>query len=47
MSLVPVHGGLAELIDRTLPWSARKSLIEKSSSLPSVTLNEGIGRAHV
>ena len=41
MSLVPVHGGLSDLINRTLPWSARKSLIEKSSSLPSVTLNEG------
>jgi sulfate adenylyltransferase len=41
MSLVPVHGGLADLINRTLPWSARKSLIEKSSSLPSITLNEG------
>ena len=41
MSLVPVHGGLSDLINRTLPWSARKSLIEKSSSLPSITLNEG------
>jgi sulfate adenylyltransferase len=41
MSLVPVHGGLSDLINRTLPWSARKSLIEKSSSLPSLTLNEG------
>jgi sulfate adenylyltransferase len=33
--LVPVHGGLDELVDRTVPLSGRKALSEEAAKLPS------------
>jgi sulfate adenylyltransferase len=33
--LVPVHGGLDELVDRTVPLSGRKALTEEAAKLPS------------
>jgi sulfate adenylyltransferase len=33
--LVPVHGGLDELVDRTVPLSGRKALTEEAEKLPS------------
>ena len=34
--LVPVHGGLEELVDRTVPLSVRKELVAEAAELPSV-----------
>jgi sulfate adenylyltransferase len=34
--LVPVHGGLDELVDRTVPLSKRKALAEEAAKLPAV-----------
>jgi sulfate adenylyltransferase len=34
--LVPVHGGLDELVDRTVPLSQRKDLLAEAAGLPSV-----------
>jgi sulfate adenylyltransferase len=34
--LVPVHGGLDELVDRTVPLSRRKDLVAEAAGLPSV-----------
>jgi sulfate adenylyltransferase len=34
--LVPVHGGLDELVDRTVPLSKRKDLVAEAAALPSV-----------
>jgi sulfate adenylyltransferase len=34
--LVPVHGGLDELVDRTVPLSQRKELLAEAAGLPSV-----------
>jgi sulfate adenylyltransferase len=36
--LVPVHGGLEEPVDRTVPLSARKELLREAASLPSITV---------
>ena len=34
--LVPVHGGLDELVDRTVPLSQRKEFLAEAAGLPSV-----------
>jgi sulfate adenylyltransferase len=34
--LVPVHGGLDDLVDRTVPLSKRKDLVAEAAQLPSV-----------
>jgi len=34
--LVPVHGGLDELVDRTVPLSKRRDLVAEAAGLPSV-----------
>jgi sulfate adenylyltransferase len=34
--LVPVHGGLDDLVDRTVPLSKRKDLVAEAAALPSV-----------
>ncbi|MEN8161013.1 MAG: sulfate adenylyltransferase [Myxococcota bacterium] len=34
--LVPVHGGLDGLVDRTVPLSKRKALLEEAAKLPAV-----------
>jgi sulfate adenylyltransferase len=34
--LVPVHGGLDELVDRTVPLSQRKDLLAEAAGLPAV-----------
>ena len=37
--LVPVHGGLSEPVDRTVPLSGRKALREEAAPLPSVEVS--------
>ncbi len=37
--LVPVHGGLSEPVDRTVPLSGRKALLAEAASLPSVEVS--------
>ncbi len=36
--LVPVHGGLEEPVDRTIPLAGRKELAKEAAGLPSVTV---------
>ncbi len=40
MSLVPVHGGLAEPVDRVLPLTERKQLLADAQSLPCLEVND-------
>lgn len=40
MSLVPVHGGLSEPVNRTLKHSQRKAAIAEAASLPSFSVTE-------
>ena len=40
MALVPVHGGLAEPVNRTLPFSQRKALLAEAASLPSIRVTD-------
>jgi len=37
--LVPVHGGLDDLVDRTVPLSKRKDLVAEAAALPSVRVS--------
>jgi sulfate adenylyltransferase len=37
--LVPVHGGLDELVDRTVPLSKRKELVAEAAKLPSLRVS--------
>ena len=37
--LVPVHGGLAELVDRVVPLSARAEFLREAEGLPSVRVS--------
>ena len=38
--LVPVHGGLDELVDRVVPLSRRRLFLEEANGLPSITVNK-------
>ncbi len=38
-ALVPVHGGLAEPVDRVLPLSRRKAFLAESEGLPGIRVN--------
>ncbi len=38
--LVPVHGGLTELVDRRLPYSKQRALIAEAQGLPKIQVNE-------
>ena len=40
MSLVPVHGGLEQPIDRTVPLSRKKSLLEEAEGLSSIAVTD-------
>ncbi len=40
MSLVPVHGGLAEPVDRILPLTERKQLLADAERLPAIAVND-------
>ena len=40
MSLVPVHGGLDQLIDRVLPFSKKKALLAEAGGLPKIQVND-------
>ena len=40
MSLVPVHGGLAQPIDRVLPLSKKKSLVNEAASMPKIRVTD-------
>ncbi|MEO0601646.1 MAG: sulfate adenylyltransferase, partial [Myxococcota bacterium] len=40
MSLVPVHGGLTQPVDRTLKLSQRHAVTEEAKSLPSIAVTE-------
>jgi sulfate adenylyltransferase len=40
MPLVPVHGGLAEPVDRVLPLTERKQLVVDASRLPRIVVND-------
>ncbi len=40
MSLVPVHGGLDQLVHRVLPWSRRKALLAEAASMPTIQVSE-------
>lgn len=40
MSLVPVHGGLDQLVDRVLPWSKRKSLVVEAADMPKIQVTD-------
>ncbi|NOY26698.1 MAG: sulfate adenylyltransferase [Oligoflexia bacterium] len=40
MSLVPVHGGLDQLVDRVLPWSKRKSLVAEAADMPKIRVSD-------
>ncbi len=40
MSLVPVHGGLSEPVDRILPLTERKQLLADAESLPCFEVND-------
>ncbi len=40
MSLVPVHGGLSQLVNRVLPWSRRKALLAEAASMPRIQVSE-------
>jgi len=40
MSLVPVHGGLHQLVDRVLPWSKRKALLAESAGMPRIQVSD-------
>ena len=37
--LVPVHGGLDELVDRIVPLSQRAAFLEEASSHPAVSVS--------
>jgi len=37
--LVPVHGGLDELVDRTVPLSERKGFLDEAAGLPSMRVS--------
>ena len=39
MSLVPVHGGLSEPVDRLLPLTERKQLLADAERLPGIVVN--------
>jgi sulfate adenylyltransferase len=40
MSLVPVHGGLDQLVDRVLTFNKKKALLSEAGSLPKIQVNE-------
>jgi len=40
VSLVPVHGGLTEPVDRMLKLSERKALVDEAQRLPSIVVTE-------
>lgn len=40
MSLVPVHGGLDELVDLVLPWSKRKALVAEAASMAKIAVTD-------
>ncbi len=40
MALVPVHGGLAEPVDRILPLSKRKALVKEAEEMPSIRVTD-------
>lgn len=40
MALVPVHGGLSELIDRRLPFSKQKALLSEARELPKIQVSD-------
>jgi len=40
MSLVPVHGGLDNLVNRVLPFSKRKALLAEAAGMPSITVTD-------
>ncbi|MFH1468739.1 MAG: sulfate adenylyltransferase [Pseudomonadota bacterium] len=40
MSLVPVHGGLAEPVDRVLPLTERTRLLADAARLPNIAVND-------
>ena len=39
VDLVPVHGGLAEPVDRVVPLSARAKLVAEAEKLPKIRVN--------
>jgi sulfate adenylyltransferase len=40
MSLVPVHGGLDQLVDRVLTFNKKKALLSEAGALPKIQVNE-------
>ena len=40
MSLVPVHGGLSQLVNRVLPWSRKKGLLAEAASMPKILVTD-------
>ncbi|HJK99694.1 MAG TPA: hypothetical protein RMF84_20875 [Polyangiaceae bacterium LLY-WYZ-14_1] len=40
MALVPVHGGLERPVDRILPLSKKKDLVEESAAMPKVVVQD-------
>ena len=40
MSLVPVHGGLSQLVNRVLPWSKRKALVAEAAAMPKIQVTD-------
>ena len=40
MSLVPVHGGLTNLVDRVLPWSKRPAMLAEAKNLPKILVTD-------
>src|SRR4030095_1681717 len=40
MSLVPVHGGLDQLVDRVLTFNKKKALLSEAGSLPKIQVND-------
>ena len=40
VDLVPVHGGLDDLVDRVVPLKERKQFLDEASGLPGLQVNE-------
>lgn len=40
MSLVPVHGGLSAPVDRILPYSRRRGLLDEAAGLPKIAVTD-------
>jgi sulfate adenylyltransferase len=40
MSLVPVHGGLSDLVNRVLPYSKRKALLAEAADMPKIQVTD-------